>query len=865
MNDEYVEISDGDDDEISDEDIKDYAEWMGMNLPEDNKYLWIAKEALTAKLPAPWKQYQKKDGSGEPFYFNTETGESSWEHPLDQHFKEMYQKEKEKEKKQKNNDQPKSKQQQPKTQTKPKEKDQKQTKKVEKEPLLLEDYEEEEEEENDPFIQDDSESDSVPRLRNKPQETKPKKASPEQNKNNKKNSSTTATNNNNKTTNTNKQIPKQTTTTTTTSSNNNAVREQQERELQQLKQQHQREIDDENRNHQMRISQLRSDNELQYEREKNQIRDNYNNQIQQEKNRYESELQRIRAENQKGLTEAQKSQLAQHQNTFEEEKKRQEKAHQTEMDNMRQAHKREIDFMNTAFQTEKQSTEQRQKQELASLNSQFAQEKSRIQKANKDEISKLQQSNAKEIEQIKQQHNQQVEQLKQKLAETTKQMQKKAKQKLDKAKLEQDVDVYKKELESRKNQLTEGFNKDVEIMRKKYQIRKKEIREQLKQELVDFKEEEARKIEQAKKKQSDSAVLNDLQTTYEAKKQRLEVQFQEEIDEMMNDHKKVLEDMKKKHLKLVQVLNNEDEEMKQDAELAKQNFLTKKKREMKKLSAQYDDQIAELSDKYELRKKQEKAAFQREMEETFANIKQEQERVTKRRRNYSLITYPPYAIRPQRVHSVLTFSTQKIYSQKGQQMPSQQQMSFNKTYAPDFTMASQSMMPMRQMANSLVLPGSEDIFAMKIQKQKGKVSKYENQFDSACESIEGGIKTAQHKMQQVQQQYRSYINDQNRTLSQLALDFQQQTTALTTSLHTTLTDIENTYRNAINNMQIRQNNNVSIPPQSERKYARPLIRKRRQLYDESSNTTELTESELIDSDTEKMLKLWRRSRDSQKN
>ena len=59
-----------------------------MNTDQD--LFWIAKEALKAPIPPGWKLYQRKDGTGEPFYFNGKTGEFCWDHPLDSHYKELF-------------------------------------------------------------------------------------------------------------------------------------------------------------------------------------------------------------------------------------------------------------------------------------------------------------------------------------------------------------------------------------------------------------------------------------------------------------------------------------------------------------------------------------------------------------------------------------------------------------------------------------------------------------------------------------------------------------------------------------------------------------------------------------------------------
>ena len=48
----------------------------------------IAKEGLKAQIPEPWKACRTKDQR--IFYYNFETGESQWDHPLDKAFKERF-------------------------------------------------------------------------------------------------------------------------------------------------------------------------------------------------------------------------------------------------------------------------------------------------------------------------------------------------------------------------------------------------------------------------------------------------------------------------------------------------------------------------------------------------------------------------------------------------------------------------------------------------------------------------------------------------------------------------------------------------------------------------------------------------------
>lgn len=68
--------------------IEEYAAWLGMDLAADGNLLWIARAGLKEACPDPWKPCQKDDG--EIFYFNFKTGESIWDHPCDQSFKDLY-------------------------------------------------------------------------------------------------------------------------------------------------------------------------------------------------------------------------------------------------------------------------------------------------------------------------------------------------------------------------------------------------------------------------------------------------------------------------------------------------------------------------------------------------------------------------------------------------------------------------------------------------------------------------------------------------------------------------------------------------------------------------------------------------------
>lgn len=79
----------------SEQEVLEYVNWLGMDLEADKDLFWIAREGLMAPLPANWKPCKIKT-SGDIYYFNFSTGESTWEHPCDEYYKRLYEEEKKK-------------------------------------------------------------------------------------------------------------------------------------------------------------------------------------------------------------------------------------------------------------------------------------------------------------------------------------------------------------------------------------------------------------------------------------------------------------------------------------------------------------------------------------------------------------------------------------------------------------------------------------------------------------------------------------------------------------------------------------------------------------------------------------------------
>ena len=77
--------------EPTQEEIEEYALYLGMNITEDKNLFYIAKEGLKAPMAANWKPVKTEDG--QIYYFNFESHSLQRAHPCDEYYKQQYQRE----------------------------------------------------------------------------------------------------------------------------------------------------------------------------------------------------------------------------------------------------------------------------------------------------------------------------------------------------------------------------------------------------------------------------------------------------------------------------------------------------------------------------------------------------------------------------------------------------------------------------------------------------------------------------------------------------------------------------------------------------------------------------------------------------
>ncbi|XP_064157896.1 centrosomal protein of 164 kDa-like isoform X4 [Anguilla rostrata] len=71
----------------SEQEILEYAREIGIDPEREPELMWLAREGIVAPLPAEWKPCQ--DVTGDVYYFNFSSGQSTWDHPCDEQYRRL--------------------------------------------------------------------------------------------------------------------------------------------------------------------------------------------------------------------------------------------------------------------------------------------------------------------------------------------------------------------------------------------------------------------------------------------------------------------------------------------------------------------------------------------------------------------------------------------------------------------------------------------------------------------------------------------------------------------------------------------------------------------------------------------------------
>uniref|UniRef100_A0A4W2BUW5 Centrosomal protein of 164 kDa n=1 Tax=Bos indicus x Bos taurus TaxID=30522 RepID=A0A4W2BUW5_BOBOX len=71
----------------SEHEILEFAREIGIDPIKEPQLMWLAREGIVAPLPVEWKPCQ--DITGDIYYFNFANGQSTWDHPCDEHYRNL--------------------------------------------------------------------------------------------------------------------------------------------------------------------------------------------------------------------------------------------------------------------------------------------------------------------------------------------------------------------------------------------------------------------------------------------------------------------------------------------------------------------------------------------------------------------------------------------------------------------------------------------------------------------------------------------------------------------------------------------------------------------------------------------------------
>ncbi|XP_062053085.1 centrosomal protein of 164 kDa isoform X7 [Lepus europaeus] len=71
----------------SEKEILEFAKEIGIDPTKEPELMWLAREGIVAPLPMEWKPCQ--DITGDIYYFNFANGQSTWDHPCDEHYRNL--------------------------------------------------------------------------------------------------------------------------------------------------------------------------------------------------------------------------------------------------------------------------------------------------------------------------------------------------------------------------------------------------------------------------------------------------------------------------------------------------------------------------------------------------------------------------------------------------------------------------------------------------------------------------------------------------------------------------------------------------------------------------------------------------------
>ena len=371
------------------------------------------------------------------------------------------------------------------------------------------------------------------------------------------------------------------------------------------------------------------------------------------------------------------------------------------------------------------------------------------------------------------------------------------------------------------------------------------------QEINRLKRQQQKQI--SSKNQEINNLISKLNDDFENQKSELELENQNEIDLIMSKHKKAVQKLKKQNQNEIDSIKEEHEEelehLQEDNKKQLDKLKQKHQKAMDKEKSDFEQQLQRLKDRNEQQLKQKDAFLiqNNPIQNYFAQQQQlqqqqQQQYLSQRQKpflirvNLPIFSEWPKSKRPLIASDILYFcgsnrlpffsiSEKIIFSASPK--PQQQQHHQSSPSIPDpipLSIPPQSIssrmdsrpQPIITSASALGAPRSA--FAMspyemsltpspddaatygRITKHKSKLSKINDQFETTCSEIADNMRTHSQDISSICHNFKTFIAEQNREMSRISMDFQQQSAQMTRNISSTMATIESSYRDAISSM-----------------------------------------------------------------
>ena len=541
------------------------------------------------------------------------------------------------------------------------------------------------------------------------------------------------------------------------------LREKFAKEIEQLQQNHDKEV--------QKIKTTQSD-------ELNQLKKDNSDEIMKLKKQHADEIEQMKKEHQQNKDEIEKSPIPKKQILNLDDSDSFSVGKSITLDvtdasllhDIEQKNKRiEADYAGQLNEKKKQLEDQFNK-ETKEMTERHNREISDLKQQHQKEIDDLKEENQQEIEKLKEENQKEINEIKQNAQKEKKELIAKNKQELDKItdEHEDELEELRKDLDTKKEELKDEFENEIEKMKRTQQRKLSRRRQQ---------------FEEDSEEESSGSQFGTPRASATSKKEQM---LKRELDNLKEQYNTAVANQEQQKVQLEQAQTNFRLQLellqakfdveKQQTEIAHQKEMDAFKQTMGSTSSSPPSSPAWLRF----------ASFQQFQREPSTPLSLKVSKAT----SYSMKYIPNLMFT-----TINIFNINPAFNQTVNIGPKPLNI-FTETFPP--TNVPQTARPF--------IPGQKDYstglnqkLLRQMKNQQSKLEKVREKFDANYDQLSVSMKEAIADVYNLISGYKNLISEQNKSLSQIAIDFQQQTSKMARNFRESIAEVENSYKMAMTN------------------------------------------------------------------